>query len=183
MATHLTTPELKTKLIDAGKSPQDHGTLAMIVCRPESGQRSVLERADLDVEEGLIGDNWRMRGSRHTEDGSAHPEMQIAIMNSRIIQAIARDQSQWPLAGDQLYIDLDISFENLPVGQRIAIGSAVLEITPYPHHGCKKFSERFGHDAIRYVNDPEAKDLRRRGVYARVVQAGTIYVGDSVNKL
>ena len=183
MATYLTPSELMTKLTDAGQSARDHGILEMIVCRPGSGQRSVLERAELDVEEGLVGDNWRARGSRHTEDGSAHPEMQIAIMNSRIIQAIARDRSQWPLAGDQLYIDLDISFENLPVGQRIAIGGTVLEISPYPHHGCKKFSERFGHEAIRYVNDPEAKNLRRRGVYARVIQAGTICVGDTVSKV
>jgi hypothetical protein len=183
MDTHLTMTELLGELTREGNSPQDHGRLEMIVCRPDIGQRLVLERAELDAIDGLVGDNWRARGSRHTDDGSAHPEMQIAIMNSRIIQAIARDRSRWPLAGDQLFIDLDISHENLPTGQRIAIGTAVLEITPYPHFGCKKFTERFGHDVIRFVNAPEAKAQRRRGVYARVVQPGTICMGDDVTKI
>ena len=183
MDTHLTMSELLGELIREGSSPQDHGRLEMIVCRPDIGQRLVLKRAELDTIDGLVGDNWRARGSRHTDDGSAHPEMQIAIMNSRIIQAVARDRSRWSLAGDQLFIDLDLSFENLPTGQRIAIGTVVLEITPYMHHGCKKFTERFGHDAIRFVNAPEARAQRRRGVYARVAQPGTICVGDDVSKI
>ncbi len=183
MNTQWTAVELQAELEQLGASPRDNGTLAMIVCRPAEGERLVLERANLDPREGLIGDNWRTRGSKRTEDGSAHPDMQIAMMNSRVIQAVAKDRDRWPLAGDQLFIDLDVSVENLQPGQRIAIGTAVLEITDVPHTGCDKFTARFGHDAIRFVNSPEGRQLRRRGIYARVVQAGTISVGDRISKI
>jgi len=114
----------------------------MIVCRPTTNERIVLEQAELDLAEGLKGDNWRVRGSKATEDGSAHHEAQIAIMNSRVIQALSQDRARWPLAGDQLFLDLDFSDENLPAGTRLAIGTAVLEVTPLPHNGCDKFTAR-----------------------------------------
>ena len=183
MYRHLTMEELQVGLEEAGESPQDNGILEMIVSRPAIGERQVVERADLHPIEGLIGDNWRTRGSPHTDDGSAHIEMQITIMNSRIIQLVAQDRSRWPLAGDQLFIDLDLSVENLRPGQHIAIGGAVLEITNMPHNGCAKFTERYGHDAIRFVNSAEGRQLRRRGIYARVVQPGVIHTGDRVSKV
>lgn len=183
MNRHFTENELEARMAEMGQSPKDKGTLEMIVCRPDEDERLVLELAELDLTEGLVGDNWRARGSKHTEDGKAHPDSQIAIMNSRIIQLLAQDRSRWPLAGDQLYVDLDISAENLPPGQQITIGTAVLEITDMPHTGCAKFTERYGHDAIRFVNSPEGRKLRRRGLYARVLQPGTIKVGDVISKV
>lgn len=183
MDQYLTATELQTGLAGLGESPRDNGTLEMIVCRPNIGERRVLDRAELDLVEGLVDDNWWARGSKQTEDGSAHPGTQIAIMNSRIIHLLAQDRSRWSLAGDQLFIDLDLSLDNLPAGQRIAIGSTVLEITDVPHNGCAKFTERFGHDAIRFVNSPEGRQARRRGIFARVIQPGTITVGDTVSKI
>jgi hypothetical protein len=180
---HLTASELQAGLAAAAKSPQDNGTLEMIVCRPNVGERLVLGRAELHRLDGLAGDNWRARGSSQTQDGSANPETQITIMNSRIIDLIAQDRARWPLAGDQLYVDLDLNIENLPAGQRIAIGSAVLEISPIPHNGCAKFTERFGIDANRFVNSEEGKRARRRGLNARVIQPGVICVGDPVRKV
>jgi MOSC domain-containing protein YiiM len=152
----------------------------MIVARPETDQRQSLETAALDLAAGLQGDNWASRGSASTPDGRAHPEAQITLMNARAIQAAAKDRARWPLAGDQLFVDLDISQENLAPGDRLEIGSAVLEITPRPHTGCAKFTDRFGHAAIRWVNSPQGRELRLRGVYARVVQPGSIHVGDAV---
>jgi hypothetical protein len=183
MVKQLTTVELETTLAALGASPHNNGTVEMIVARPDNGERTVLPRAEFSTVDGLIGDNWRARGSRHTDDGSAHPEMQIAIMNSRTIQAIAQDRSSWPRAGDQLFLDLDLTAENLPPGQRLALGTAVLEITSVPHNGCQKFTERFGGDATRFVNSREGRQLRRRGVNAKVVQPGTIRVGDRVTKV
>lgn len=178
-----TATELEASLSEVGESPADNGTVEMIVCRPNYAEREILETADFDTEQGLLGDNWKIRGSRHTEDGSAHPEMQITIMNSRIIQSIAQERSRWSHAGDQLFLDLDLSAENLPIGQRIAIGTIILEITPFPHTGCKKFTERFGSDATRFVNSKEGRQLRRRGVNSKVIQSGTISMGDIVLKI
>ena len=183
MATYVETNEIQNALDELGVSPQDSGTVEMIVRRPNHGEREVLQEAKLSTETGLDGDNWLTRGSKNTEDGSAHPGMQIAIMNSRVIQAIAQDKSRWSLAGDQLFLDFDLSAENLPVGQQIAIGSVILEVSEMPHNGCGKFTERFGSAATHFVNSKEGRANRRRGVNARVVQAGTIRIGDTISKV
>lgn len=161
---HLTIEELEAGLDDIRRSPRDDGVLQMIVRRPGVGVREVVEEAELSVREGLAGDNWATRGCTLTEDGSAHPEMQINIMNARSIALVAQDRSRWQLAGDQLFVDLDLSAENLPPGSRLSIGTAILEITPIPHNGCKKFVERFGKDAVIFVNSDVGKQLHLRGV-------------------
>jgi len=180
--THRTVTELVAALSDAGPSPADNGLLEMIVCRPAEDQRSVVDQGRLEPAEGLAGDNWKTRGSRSTDDGQAHPDMQITLMNSRIIGLVAGERQRWPLAGDQLFVDLDISAENMPPGQRFTIGEALLEITTVAHTGCAKFSARFGSDALRFVNSPEGRAARRRGVYARVIKPGLIKTGDLVQK-
>lgn len=179
---HLTTEELHAGLDDIRASPANDGVLQLIVRRPAIGEREVLPEAQLDIDEGLVGDNWRHRGSSRTADGQAHPEMQINIMNARVAALVAQDDDRWALAGDQLFVDMDLSVANVPPGTRLAIGSAVLEATPEPHTGCKKFVARFGLDAMKFVNSPVGRELQLRGINARVVQAGTIRVGDIVSK-
>jgi hypothetical protein len=183
MSQPLTMTELEAGLLELARSPKDRGILEMIVSRPAIDQRLVMERGELHLDVGLQGDNWLARGSQSTPDGSAIRDAQIAIMNSRVIQLLAQDRSRWSLAGDQIFVDMDLSEANLPAGQRLAIGMAVLEISARPHTGCEKFTSRFGLDAFRFVNSPEARRMRRRGVYARVIQAGTICVGNMVTKL
>lgn len=183
MIQERTSEQLQAEYDAMENSPSDNGQVKMIVCRPDKGERTVLAEATFNIEVGLIGDNWLARGSRHTEDGTAHPGMQVAIMNSRVIELIAEDESRWQLAGDQLYLDLDLSAENLPVGQRIALGSVILEVTDVPHNGCGKFTERFGSGATRFVNSTAVRALRMRGVNTRVVQGGTLSVGDGVKKV
>ena len=178
----LTMDALHAGLDHIRQSPTDVGTLDMIVCRPESESRELLQHGELDLETGLVGDNWKSGGSKAMPDGSAHPEKQITIMNSRAIALIAQTQDRWALAGDQLYLDLDLSPENLPTGTRLKIGSAVLEITEPPHNGCQKFRARFGTDALKFVNSTEGKALRLRGIHAKIVQPGTIRVGDVAQK-
>ena len=182
-ALFMTTAQLEAEYATLDSPPSNNGTVAMIVRRPATNEREIVTSAELDEIEGLVGDNWYTRGSGHTEDGNAHPGMQIAIMNSNIIQLVAQDKSRWALAGDQLFVDFDLSAENLPVGQCIAIGSAVLEISEIPHNGCDKFTERFGSDATRFVNSKEGRQLRRRGVNAKVVKSGTIQTGDTITKV
>jgi hypothetical protein len=181
--TYLTTEELEAGLEDIILSPKDNGRISMIVRRPDDDKREVLSEAKFDLVEGLVGDNWKVRGSKSTADGSAHPEMQLNIMNSRVIALLAQDQERWQLAGDQLFIDMDLSDKNLPAGTRLALGTAIIEITAKPHTGCKKFAARFGQDAIKFVNSPLGKELHLRGVNARVIQSGTIQVGDAVKKI
>jgi MOSC domain-containing protein YiiM len=157
-------------------SPKDGGTLAMIVRRPAVGEREVLEEGELDTTVGLVGDSW---GQRTKVD----PDAQLNVMNARSIEVVEPDVDRRPLAGDQLYLDIDLTDENLPAGSRLRIGDAVIEITPKPHTGCSKFAERFGAAATRFVNTGEGKRLHLRGVCAKVVEGGTIRTGDAVTKL
>jgi hypothetical protein len=180
---HLTTAELEAALDHLRQTPKDDGLLHLIVARPDVDQREVLDEAELDVALGLVGDNWSVRGSRRTPDGSAHPEMQINIMNSRVTALVAQEKDRWPLAGDQLYIEMDLSKENLPAGARIAVGSAVLEVSSLPHTGCHKFVSRFGLEAMQFVNSELGKQMCLRGINARIVQGGTIKVGQTAKKI
>jgi hypothetical protein len=180
---HLSLQEMEAGLDYIRRSPKEIGRLIMIVQRPETDTRQVLEEGRLDPSEGLVGDNWKMRGSRSMPDGSANPDMQLNVMNARVIALISPDKARWALAGDQLYVDLDLSGSNVPPGTRLAIGTAVIEVTAPPHLGCKKFSARFGSDAVKFVNSAEGKDLHMRGINARIVQAGIVRVEDVVRKL
>ncbi len=181
--THLTIDQLHAGLDVIRNSPGDRGELRMIVRRPKIGAREVLTVGELDPVEGLVGDTWRARSSSRTADGSAHPDMQLNIMNARVVALVAQQEDRWPLAGDQLFIDLDLSDANLPPWTKLAIGSAIIEVTDQPHTGCGKFIERFGVDAAKFVNSTIGRELHLRGINARVVQAGTIRVGDRAQKL
>jgi hypothetical protein len=175
-ARELTLAELEGGLDHIRGSPRDAGTLEMIVRRPRSGEREVLDAAQLDPAEGLVGDRW----------GAALPrrgENQLTLMNSRVIGLVAQDRARWPLAGDQLYVDLDLSADNVPAGTRLAIGAAVIEVSAKPHLGCRKFRARFGFDAVRFVNSPRVGELRLRGINAWIVSAGDVRVGDTIRKL
>lgn len=180
---HLSIEELEAGIENIRQSPRDSGVLELIVRRPQIDERESLAEGQLDVTEGLVGDNWKTRGSKSMPDGSAHPDMQINIMNSRVIALVAQEKDRWQLAGDELFIDLDLSAANLPAGTRLALGSAILEITARPHAGCNKFAARFGIEALKFVNSPLGKELHLRGVNAKVVQSGTIRVGDLARKI
>ena len=164
-------------------SPADAGTVELIVRRPAVDEREVVEEAILDLEQGVVGDSWQARGSRRMPDGSANPEAQVTLMNARAAALVAGPRERWPLAGDQLYVDLDLSVENLPPGTRLAVGGAVVEVSAEPHTGCAKFSARFGSDALRFFNSPEGRARRLRGVNTRVVEGGTVRAGDAVRKV
>jgi hypothetical protein len=180
---HLSTSELEAGLDEIRRAPKDNGVLEMIVRRPQVGEREILPEGELDLSEGLVGDNWRKRGSKTTADGSAHPEMQLNLMNVRATALVAQSRERWHLAGDQLFVDLDLSEQNLPPGSQLAIGTAIIEVTPVPHNGCAKFVERFGADAMKFVNSPVGKELHLRGINAKVVKPGVVQVNDSIRKI
>ena len=167
--------ELETGLEEILQSPKQEGSIELIVRRPIKGKREVLDHGELTLEDGLSGDCWK--------DHDPHPEMQINIMNSRAIALVACEKDRWALAGDQLYVDLDLSAENLPPGTRLELGSALLEVTTPPHTGCGKFAARFGVEAVKFVNSVRGRKLNLRGLNARVVKPGTIRKGDTIRKV
>ncbi|HEY3733060.1 MAG TPA: MOSC domain-containing protein [Streptosporangiaceae bacterium] len=180
---HLSTAELEAGVGAVRRSPSELGTVELIVRRPAVGEREVLAEATLAAQAGLIGDTWPVRASSRTADRSPHPDMQLTVMNSRAALLVAGDPARRMLAGDQLYVDLDLSPVNLPGGTRLAVGSAVIEVTDQPHLGCAKFGARFGQDAWRFVNSGAGRALRLRGLNARVVTTGTVRTGDVIRKL
>jgi len=179
---HLNAAELERGIDHILASPSDDGELKLIVRRPDIDGRETPETARLDTEQGLVGDNWLARGSRHMPNGVADPDMQLNIMNTRVIDTVAQSEDRWALAGDQLFVDLDLSPENLPPGTQLALGDAIIEVTEPPHTGCKKFAARFGTDAVVFVNAGRGKTLNFRGICAKVVTSGDIKVGDVARK-
>ena len=181
MTAYATPSELEAGLDDVREAPREVGTLELIVVRPRVDEREVLEEAQLDPGVGVVGDHWLARG--RSGGRPANPKAQVTLMSARAAALVAGDRERWPLAGDQLYVDLDLSDENVPPGTRLELGSAVLEVTDEPHTGCKKFTARFGLDAMAFVNSPVGRALNLRGINARVVESGTARVGDAVTKL
>ena len=179
-ALHLSAAEIEAKIADVLASPKDNGTLEMIVRRPAENSREVVDTGFLSIENGLVGDNWLIRGSSRTDNGLGHPEMQLNMMNWRFVNLIAGSRDRVQLAGDQLFVDLDLSPDNIPPGTRLSIGDAEIEISPIPHLGCKKFVERFGIDAMKYANSEVGRRHNLRGVNAKVLRAGAITTRDRV---
>jgi MOSC domain len=173
---HATPEELRARLEHIRSAHAEHGTLELIVRRPAENEREVLDEGQLDLQVGLVGDRWHL-GSSPTNDA------QLTLMNARLAGVVAGERERWPLAGDQLYVDFDLSVDNVPAGTRLTIGEAVIELTEVPHTGCAKFSARFGTEALKFVNKSPGRELRLRGANARVVTPGTVRRGDVVAKL
>lgn len=180
---HATLAQLEAQLEHITQSPTTQGTVELIVCRPDVGKRRELAQGELCPRQGLVGDNWLARGYAKGPGGNAHPDMQLNLMNARAITAIAQDRHHWKQAGDQFFVDLDLSAKNLPPGTRLQIGTAIIEVTAEPHLGCKKFLNRFGKDAVLFVNSDTGKSLNLRGINAKVVHGGIVQPGDRIEKL
>ena len=175
---HLSRERLVAGLGWIRDSPPDGGRVVLIVRRPSVGERDLPASALLDRPTGLAGDNWLARGSSRTPDGSADPDKQITVMNARAAELVAGCTERMALCGDQLYVDLDLSVDNLPPGSLLAVGQAVLRVSEAPHTGCAKFVERFGAEAMRFANSRLGRQLRLRGMNTRVVVPGTVRLGD-----
>jgi len=181
MTTYATPAELEAGLDHLRAAPRGEGVVELIVRRPTVDERETVDEAQLDLEDGLVGDSWRARG--RSGGRPANEKAQITVTNVRSVALVAGDRERWPLAGDQLFVDFDLSGEHIPPGTQLAVGTAVIEVTDDPHTGCKKFSERFGLEALKFVNSSEGRALNLRGINTRVVQPGTVRVGDAIRRL
>ena len=175
---HLSRERLAAGVEQIRSSPLDSGRLVLLVRRPTVGERDMPAEAVLDEVNGLDGDSWLARGSASMPNGSADPLRQVTVMNARVAELVAGGTDRMPLAGDQLYIDLDISHDNLPAGSLLTVGRAMLQVSEAPHLGCAKFLERFGTEAMRFVNSRTGRQLRLRGMNTQVVVPGTVRLGD-----
>ena len=181
---HLELPDLEAGLDEIRRAPRDDGCVTLIVRRPDRLERETLDEGQLDTEAGLVGDSWRIRGSNNTPDGAADPRAQVTVMGMRVIRLLAAGRAdRWALAGDQLYVDFDLSAENIPPGTLLAVGDAVIEVSEMQRTGCKKFAERFGQDGVRFVSTPLGRSLDLRGINAGVVVSGTVRRGARVSRL
>jgi len=181
MTVYATPDELEAGLDHLRAAPKGEGVVELIVRRPTVDERETVDEAELDLEDGLVGDSWRARG--RSGGRPANEKAQITVTNARSAALVAGDRERWPLAGDQLFVDFDLSGEHIPPGTQLAVGTAVIEVTDDPHTGCKKFSARFGLEALKFVNSPEGRALNLRGINTRVVQPGTVRVGDAIRRL
>jgi MOSC domain-containing protein YiiM len=175
--------ELEAGLDEIRRSPRDGGAVELIVRRPATDEREILDAAELDVALGLVGDAWHAGAVRRSPDGAPSRHAQLTLMSSRVAALLAGEREAWAAAGDQLYVDLDLSVANLPPGTRLAVGSAIVEVSEAPHTGCAKFAARFGQDALGLVNSLLGRELRLRGLNASVVQGGTVRTGDAVRRM
>lgn len=183
MSDFRTLEEMESRLDDIREAPSLEGSIAMIVIRPETNERAVTVSCEVDHELGLVGDNWQVRCDKHSADGSPDPKRQLTFMNVRSVAAITDSEDNWPLAGDQFYVDFDLSEENVPPGTQLSLGDAVVEVSELPHLGCGKFGGRFGKDANMFVNSELGKSLHLRGINAQVVKSGVVTKGDTIRKL
>ena len=175
--------EIETRLHWVLAAPSDTGRVASLVVRPAVNQRETPNKVMFSPQMGVAGDNWSTSCWKKLPSGESDPEVQVAIMNARMIKVITQDKSLWPLAGDQLFVDFDLSVTNLTAGDLLQVGAAVLQITAEPHQGCGKFKQRFGADALAFVNSKLGDKHRLRGVYARIMSAGEVCVDDTISKL
>lgn len=158
------------------EAPVDAGPIELIVRRPAVDGRELVESAELDREHGLIGDRWS-RG----EDGADNDQVTVIGSRAAALFADSTDPAAWAPAGDQLYVDLDLSEANLPAGTRLSIGEVVMvEVTDEPHLGCGKFVRRFGVEAMKLANSEIGRELRLRGLHVRVIEPGTVRRGDRI---
>lgn len=181
MTVYATPAELEAGLEHLRATPRGEGVVELIVRRPAVDEREVVEEAELDLEDGLVGDSWKARG--RSGGRPSNTNAQVTVMNARATALVAGDRERWPLAGDQLYVDLDLSGEHLPPGTQLEVGTALLEVTEDPHTGCKKFSARFGLEALMFVNSPDGRALNLRGINTRIVRPGTVRVGDAIRRI
>jgi MOSC domain-containing protein YiiM len=171
---HLSREALERGLAELA-APKDRGELGMIVARGDDGVRETPKRVELTREGGVPGDAWQ-------RDAPDKVDAQITMMRIDFGRLVANGQPL-PLFGDNLVVDLDLSLENLPTGSQLRLGGALLEVTPEPHTGCLKYRQRFGKDALRLTADPRFRDMRLRGIYVKVVEAGEVAVGDAIEVL
>ena len=183
MSTHLSYEQLEQKLPYILAAPKNEGEVKLIVTRPVSDERVIHESIELSAAKGVTGDKWANECWLTLDDGSPHPDVQVCIMNWRCIASIEEDSERWALAGDNLFIDMDLGVANLHPGDQLCLGDSILEITAQAHNACMKFVDRFGRGASKFVNDKRGRENRLRGIYAKVIQDGTVSLGDKFTKL
>jgi hypothetical protein len=183
MDNHVTFDKLQEGLAEISQAPKNHGNIELLVIRPVQYERKVVNEITMHPITGCEGDIWHSKKTSSTPDGKPNPERQVTLINSRVLALLEGAKDTWPKAGDQVYVDMDLSKENLPAGTDLSLGSAIIRVSAQPHNGCKKFAERYGIDATRFVNSSLGKAKSLRGINCYIVKEGIVKMGDTVSIL
>ena len=163
-------------------APKDNAPILTLCVRPAEGERRFVQTMQLDPERGVVGDRWLTKTWMRLSDGRPDPRIQVCIMGSRLLELVRREGADSMYPGDNVIADMDFSEANLPVGQHLQLGTAIIEVSDVFNSACSKWQQRYGADALTWINLPENKPHRLRGILARVVRAGEVHLTDSIRK-
>ena len=181
--TEISRIQLDQALPDVMAAPKDRAAIGMLCLRPERNQRKFVDQIEVSPQKGIAGERWLESPWLTTPEGAPHPGIQISILQQRVLDLVWQDRENTPHPGDTFVVDMDLSHDNLPVGQLLSVGTAILKVSDVFNDGCVKWKARYGAAAKDWIVADDHPKLRLRGVLCSVERAGLLKAGDFLTKI